>query len=136
MTELLKRYGPWACIAGASEGIGEAFARVLAEAGFHLALIARRQPPLDALANELRARFHVQVEVRALDLAASDLEQQLSTLASQREIGLVVYNAALSIIAPFLETPLADKQRILDVNARGPLIAADVFGRRMAERGR
>ena len=48
----------------------------------------------------------------------------------------MVYNAALSIVAPFLDTPLADKQRILDVNVRGPVIAAHVLGERMAARGR
>ena len=71
----------------------------------------------------------------ALDLAAADLESRLLAIARDKDIGLVVYNAALSIVAPFLETSLADKQRIIDVNARGPLIAAHVFGERMAARG-
>jgi short-subunit dehydrogenase len=115
-------------VAGASEGIGAAFASALAEAGFHLVLIARRPEPLAALASELRARFGREVETHALDLSASDLEQRLEGIARERDIGLIVYNAALSIVAGFLDTPLADKQRILDVNARGPLIAAHVFG--------
>jgi short-subunit dehydrogenase len=136
MTELLRRYGPRALVLGASEGIGAAFARVLAEAGFDLVLIARRMAPLDALAAELRERFHVSVEARALDLACADLEAQFAMLGAQHEIGLVVYNAALSVVAPFLDTPLEEKQRMLDVNARGPLLAAHVFGKAMAERGR
>ncbi|HKP59428.1 MAG TPA: SDR family NAD(P)-dependent oxidoreductase [Polyangiales bacterium] len=131
---LLHRYGPWALIAGASEGIGAAFARALAAAGFNLVLIARRREPLEALATELRARCTV--ETVALDLAAPDLEGQLETIAAAHDFGLIVYNAALSIVAPFLDTPLADKQRSLDVNARGPLIAAHVFGNRFAARGR
>ena len=52
------------------------------------------------------------------------------------EIGLVVYNAAASSIGPFLETPLEQHQRILDVNCRGPLVLAHVFGTLMVERGR
>jgi short-subunit dehydrogenase len=136
MTKLLDRYGPWALIAGASEGIGAAFARVLAEAGFSLVLIARRPEPLEALASELRGRYPAPIETLALDLSASDLEARLSDIASGRDIGLVVYNAALSIVAPFLETALADKQRILDVNVRGPMIAAHVFGPKLAARGR
>jgi short-subunit dehydrogenase len=122
-------------VAGASEGIGAAFARVLAEAGLDLVLIARRPEPLDALAAELRTQFGVAVDTLALDLASPELEARFSALAAQHEIGLVVYNAALSVVAPFLETSLADKQRMLDVNARGPLLAAHVFGTCMAERG-
>ena len=135
MTELLKHYGPWAVIAGASEGIGAAFARTLAEAGFDLVLIARRAAPLRALADELRARHARKVDTIELDLAAPDLELQLEAIAREREVGLLVYNAALSIVAPFLSTTIADKLRIMDVNARGPLIAAHVFGARMATRG-
>ena len=136
MTSLLDRYGPWALVCGASEGIGAAFARALAEAGFSLVLIARRREPLDALAAELRASSGRSVETVALDLAAVDLEDRLRALALEHEIGLLVYNAALSIVAPFLQTLLADKRRILDVNVRGPVIAAHVLGERMAARGR
>ncbi len=136
MIDLVKRYGSWALVAGASEGIGAAFSRALAEAGFDLVLIARRLEPLAALADELRTRHGRAVETIALDLAAADLEAQLRQVAGARDVGVVVYNAALSIVAPFLDTPLADKQRTLDVNCRGPLIAAHVFGEQMAARGR
>jgi uncharacterized protein len=136
MSSLLERYGPVAVVAGASEGIGAAFATALAEAGFSLVLIARRAEPLEALAKELRERFGSQVETRALDLAAPDLEARLREIVTAHDIGLLVYNAALSIIAPFLDTPLCDKQRILDVNARGPLTAAHVCGERFKARGR
>jgi short-subunit dehydrogenase len=136
MRSLLDRYGPWALVCGASEGIGAAFARALAEAGFGLVLIARRREPLEALAANLRTCFGSSVETEALDLAAVDLEARLRALAREHEIGLVVYNAALSIVSPFLDTPLADKQRILDVNVRGPVITAHVLGEPMAARGR
>jgi uncharacterized protein len=135
MSVLLDRYGPWALVAGASEGIGAAFASALAEAGFSLVLIARRRPLLDALAADLRARFGRPVECVTLDLAAPDLEPQLQAIARDKDVGLIVYNAALSIVAPFLDAPLADKLRALDINARGPLIAAHVFAERMAARG-
>jgi uncharacterized protein len=136
MKRLVERYGPWALVAGASEGLGAAFATALAEAGFSLVLLARRITALEALGNDLRQRFGVTVEVKAIDLGDADLEAQVSAIAAEREIGLLVYNAALSIIAPFLDTPLADKQRMLDINTRGPLICAHVLGQRMAARGR
>jgi len=136
MTELVDRYGGWALVAGASEGIGAAFAHVLAEAGFSLVLIARRAAPLEELAGELRARHGREVLTRAFDLGAPELEAELRAIGDAHPIGVVVWNAALSIMAPFLATSLADHQRMLDVNARGPITAARVLGEPMAARGR
>ena len=51
------RYGPWALIAGASEGIGREFATQLAQRGLKLVLIARRTEPLEELAHMLRTRY-------------------------------------------------------------------------------
>ncbi|MFM8529676.1 MAG: SDR family NAD(P)-dependent oxidoreductase, partial [Ilumatobacteraceae bacterium] len=53
------RYGPWAIVAGASEGLGRAFSTELARLGLNVLLFARRAAPLDALADELRSGFGV-----------------------------------------------------------------------------
>ena len=116
--------------AGASEGIGAAFARALAGAGFGV-LVARRRGAARGAggrAAQLRARGRD----RPLDLAAPDLEARLQAICDERDVGVLVYNAALSTVAPFVDTPLADKERILAVNVRGPLVAAHVFGEAMA----
>lgn len=130
------QYGPWALIAGASEGIGAAFAAELAARGLHLVLVARRAAPLEALAARLRAAHGVEVRVAAVDLASPSLLDELRVAVAGAAVGLVVYNAAASLIGPFLEQPLADKLRILDVNCRGPIVLADAFGREMVARGR
>jgi len=132
---LVDRYGSWALVAGASEGIGAAFARELAAAGCSLVLIARRAEPLEALATELRATGR-EVITRTLDLGAPGLEAELRALAEAHPIGLVVWNAALSVMAPFLATPLDQHLRMLDVNTRGPVTAARILGEPMAARGR
>jgi len=130
------KYGPWALVAGASEGIGAAFATELARRGLDLVLVARRSAPLEELAASLRASFGVQVRVAPIDLASPSLLDELRAATVGLEIGLLVYNAAAALIGPFLEQPLADKLRILDVNCRGPVILADELGRAMAQRGR
>ena len=131
----LRGYGTWALVCGASEGIGAAFATQLVEAGLSVVLVARRAGPLEAFAATLR-RPGVEVRAVALDLGAPEAEATLRQLSAEHAFGVVVYNAALSILRPFLDTPLADKQAIIDVNVRGPLMVADVLGHAMAARGR
>jgi uncharacterized protein len=130
------RYGPWALVAGASSGLGEAFARALAARGLHLLLVARRQGALDQLAAELRAAHGVEVRTGALDLGRPDLAAAVGTLAGELEVGLLVYNAAHSVIGPFVDQPLEEHLRVLDVNCRGPLALSRLLGAAMASRGR
>lgn len=131
------RYGPWALVAGASEGLGEAFAVALAARGTSLVLVARREDKLEALAARLRAQ-HPAIEVRivALDLARPDLADALVAASAGLTIGLAVYNAAFAPIGPFLERPLDDLSRVVDVNVRGPLVLARTLAPAMAARGR
>jgi short-subunit dehydrogenase len=131
-----EKYGPWALVAGASEGIGAAFAEELARRGVHLVLVARRAEALEQLASRLRASSGVEVRTAAIDLSSPALLEEARRATADLEVGLLVYNAALSLIGPFLEQSIEDKLRVIDVNCRGPLILADELGRPMVRRGR
>jgi hypothetical protein len=130
------RYGPWAIVAGASEGLGAEFARKLAARGLHVVPVARRQALLEQLARELAYEHGVQVRPISLDLSDPGAGTSLFERTRDLEVGLVVYNAALSPIGPFLERDLDEKLRVLDVNCRTPLVLTYKFGRVMADRGR
>ncbi|MGO8970268.1 MAG: SDR family NAD(P)-dependent oxidoreductase [Myxococcaceae bacterium] len=132
----LARYGPWALVAGASEGIGASFARALAAYGLNVVLIARRAAPLELLAAELSQTHRVQSKVLALDLTSPGLQAVVAETTKGLEVGLVVCNAALSLMSDFLELELSDALRSVDVNVRAPLVLAHLFGRQMVERGR
>src|SRR5829696_9138814 len=95
MTELdfRARYGPWALVAGASEGIGAAFARSLAASGCDLVLVSRRREPLETLAAEVRDAHGVQVRVAPIDLTGVDFVAELDAVVADAEVGLVVHNA-------------------------------------------
>jgi len=135
-TSFRHKYGPWALVAGASEGIGAAFAEELGARGIHLLLLARRTEPLEQVAQAIRAAHGVEVVTASVDLGAPSVLEDVRRVIDGREVGLLVYNAALSLVGPFLEQPLADKLRLLDVNCRGPLILSDELGRAMVGRGR
>ena len=133
---VMDRYGGWALVAGASEGLGEAWARGLARAGLNVVLVARRQDPLEQVAARMRSDFAVKARIEVLDLATPELASRLAELDAELGFGVSVYNAGYAPFGDFLDVALEDKLTVVDVNVRGPLIWADVLGRRMVERGR
>jgi short-subunit dehydrogenase len=88
-----KRYGPWAVIAGASEGTGRAYARKLAARGINCVLIARRPGPLEQLAAQIRAESRSDCVTATVDLAAPDALNNIVQAVGGREIGLFISNA-------------------------------------------
>jgi short-subunit dehydrogenase len=137
MAEAFKdKYGPWALVAGASVGLGAAFAEDLASRGLNLVLIARRMEPLKELQEELQGRYGVEVRPVQLDLASPNLIEELSPHTDDIEVGLMVYDTAFHTIGPFLQQTLENHLRHIEVNCRGPLLLTYHFGRRMVERGR
>ena len=128
------KYGPWAVVAGASEGLGAAFAEALAARGVNLLLLARRADLLEGVAAKLRANVQVRTEV--CDLAQSDLPTALDALTAPLDIGLAIYNAAYAPVGELHTRSIADLLQVIDVNVRGPLIFARTLAPRMVARGR
>ena len=73
MNQFSSRYGPWAVVAGASEGLGAEFAKQLAESGVNLLLIARQAALLSSVAEDIRHRYGVEVRCLTQDLADAGL---------------------------------------------------------------
>lgn len=130
------RYGPWAIVAGASEGLGAAFARALARRGVDLVLAARRRDPLERLARELAGAHGVEVRCLDGDLASAAATTRLAAEASRREVGLLVYNAAHAPLGELVTIAPADLDRVVDVNVRSPLALARAVLPAMVARGR
>ncbi|MFT4517728.1 MAG: short-subunit dehydrogenase [Halioglobus sp.] len=134
---LLQQYGPWALIAGGSEGIGLSFARELAAAGINLILLARRSEPLEAARQLLCADYCVEIRTHEIDLTSVALESQLQEITAGLEIGLLIYNAgAVHGAALFLSEPLDKARNLINLNCLGPTIFAHHLAGPMRERGR
>lgn len=131
-----ERHGPWAVIAGASDGLGAEFARHAAAAGIHCILIARRLPALQALAGELTERFGVQAMPVSIDLSSADATEKMLATIGDREIGLLVFNAGADTSGKrFLDLPLAEWSVLTSRNVNTFMSTCHALGERMLKRG-
>ena len=132
-----ERYGPWALVAGASEGTGAAFSRQLAEAGLNLILLARRAGPLQAIAEEIRGEHPVEVVTATVDLARPDAIDAILAAAGDREVGLYISNAGADPNgSEFLDLPVQNWVDLVTRNILTSVRCCHHFGGRMRERGR
>lgn len=131
-----KRYGPWALIAGASEGLGAAYAGALARRGLNLVLVARRKALLDELAKDLRGAYGVEILALDGDLGEWHFLESLQNACSALEVGLIVYNAAYAPIGEFASAPLEDLLRVAAVNIQAPVALVRALLPGMTERRR
>lgn len=130
-----EKYGPWAMVLGASEGIGEAFVRQIAAAGINVVLVSRRQSVLDALAASLPNT--VQHRTLAVDLTADDAVDQLIAATDDIEVGLVVYNAGADTMAvKFHDRSLDEVMHLVKLNVVTPTKLCHQIGAQMRARKR
>lgn len=134
--EFRRHYGPWALVAGAAVGLGAEYARQLAARGLNLLLLDRDETPLRVLAQALARDAGVDAVPVVADLSRPDLAALLAPAIGDREVGLLVYNAAIGTVARFLDTTPAHSLAMLDVNCRGPLLLVHALAPAMAQRGR
>ncbi|RAK57361.1 SDR family NAD(P)-dependent oxidoreductase [Phenylobacterium deserti] len=111
-----------ALITGASAGLGEAFARLLAGRGYDLALTARRTDRLEALAEALRLRSGVRTLTVGADLAEVDGPARILAHLEQqgRQVDLLVNNAGYGLPGAYADTAWPDQQAFLQVMVTAP----------------
>ncbi|MGZ6780431.1 MAG: SDR family NAD(P)-dependent oxidoreductase [Mycobacterium sp.] len=130
------KYGPWALVAGASDGVGAAFAEALAEWGLNVVLIARRQGVLDEVAADISARTGVQTRALAIDLAGSGVSAEIASATEDLDIGFLVYCAGADPnFQPFLANPVEVAEAMVYRNCLVPMQLCHHFAPAMAERG-
>lgn len=121
MMSFTERYGSLALVAGASEGLGAAWAHALAARGMDLVLIARRKPLLEKIAGELEDRYLIKTQIICSDLGSANSVSFIRDSIADKKISFIVYNAASSYIGPFIDTPLAKHIEVESVNISTPL---------------
>ncbi len=138
MTAFKDKYGPWALVAGGAQGIGEAYSLYAAARGLNVIVVDRDQAATQRTAVRLRDTFGVDCLALTCELSAADMLDQVSEAVGAREVGLLVYNAAISDVGPFYkqETGLELEKARIAVNVSGPLLLTHHFAKPMLSRRR
>lgn len=109
-------------ITGASSGIGESTARLLAQHGAHVVIGARRMERLEALASFIRLE-RGSVEYHSLDVTRLEEMQTIVDLAQTRygRVDVILNNAGVMPLSPLESLKVDEWNRMIDVNIRGVL---------------
>ena len=121
------RYGPWCLVAGAAEGLGEAFSRSLAARGMNLILVDKQKAPLDSQASQLETTLGIQVIALHMDLASEDSVGLMMEAINETGCRLIIYNAAFSRVQKFMLNDPATLDRYIQVNIRTPMQLIHAF---------
>lgn len=130
------KYGPWALITGASDGIGRAIASRAAADGLNVVLAARSEAKLHGLAAELAQAHGVETHVVPVDLSQPFGAATLLDALDGREVGLAVLAAGFGTNGPLTDSPIADELEMIGVNVTAVAQLAQAFAGRMVARKR
>ena len=126
----------WALITGASQGIGYEFAKLFAEQGYNLVLVARDKARLDQVAEELRGKHAGKFKVLAKDLGTTTAAQEIFAELKREQIfvSVLVNNAGFGFQGSFAELDLEGHRYLMHVNMTALMELTHLFLGPMLER--
>ena len=132
---MVQRYGSYAMVTGASEGIGRAFAEKIASVGLNVVLVARREDRLNALASELESRYSILCPVIQADLSSEEQIAHVLQLTDTLDIGLVVCNAGFGTAGNCLDSDVETELNMLAVTCIAVTSLVHHFGNKFRLKG-
>jgi uncharacterized protein len=133
---LIKKYGTWAIVTGASSGIGKEIALQLADAGFNLILNSRSSDRLKALEKELRHKSGTDVIVVASDVSEPEGIDEVIKASRGLAVGLLVVSAGYGTSGQFIESSLHAELNMLNVNCAALLSLTHYFSQQFVRQKR
>ena len=92
----LRKYGEWAIVTGATDGIGKEYARQLAKRGFNIVLISRTKSKLECVAEEIVNDFNVKTKIITFDFSTCSGYDELDAELKVLDVGILVNNVGVS----------------------------------------
>eukprot|EP00127_Corallochytrium_limacisporum_P000786 Clim_evm72s25 gene=Clim_evmTU72s25 len=134
----LRKYGGYALVTGATDGIGLAYANEFARMGYNLVLVSRTQSKLDACQKDIESKHGVKVETVAFDFSDTSLDynKDLGDKVKGLDIGVLVNNVGMSHSYPEYVKDISaeEHERMVRVNVDSAVLTTHVFLPRMIER--
>jgi short-subunit dehydrogenase len=135
MNNFKERYGTWAMVAGAAEGLGEAWSRALAKRNVNLLMVDYKAESLSTLSKAIENEFSIETIQINIDLRQNDASSMLMEEIKKQDCRLLVYNAAYSRVIPFLDLDKNELDHFIDINCRTPLKLVHAFANRLKRNG-
>ena len=136
MNNFLYKYGPWALVVGAAEGLGEAYCVALAKRKLNLVMVDNRLAELESLATKLKNDYAIETATLHLELKRNDATKTILDAVKDLDIGLLIYNAAYSQIKPFVNYTTEELDDFLSVNARTQIQVVHAFAKKLIARNK
>ena len=132
---LIEKYGPWAVIAGSAEGLGEAWSRALARKGINLIMVDRQENKLLELAEKLRLDHGILTKTISLDLSNPESSEKVMQAVSGYKCRLLIYNAAFSLIKPFISHTKEELDQFISINTYTQIQLVHAFSKFLISQG-
>lgn len=124
-----------ALITGASSGIGLEFAKILANKGHDLVLVARDTKALKQVKKQIEAEHSIRVRIETLDLSVPGSAQKLYATLNGEQIDILINNAGVGLRGDFFSDDLAKNQAMAQLNMNTLMDMTHLFGNDMIKRG-
>ncbi|GGG58044.1 SDR family NAD(P)-dependent oxidoreductase [Bizionia arctica] len=129
-----KKYGSWAIVVGSAEGLGEAYSIALAKRNINLIMVDNKQNSLSTLAKQLELDFNIETIELCLDLSDSDAVKKMMHDIQKVDCRLLIYNAAYSLIKPFVNHSEEELDCFIDINTRSQLKLVHQFSKLLVDK--
>ena len=133
-----KKYGKWAVVTGATDGIGKAYSEQLAERGMNVVLVSRTLSKLEEVASDLREKYRIETKVIAVDFSNADIYDVLRRDLCELQIGILVNNVGMTYGYPqyFHEISKETVGALINVNMLSMAVMTHIVLPRMLERNK
>ena len=113
--EFKEKYGSWAIVTGATNGIGRAFVEELILLKFNIVIIGRNQDALNELSKKIE-RNNLKSSPLNLDLSLPSSIDKIFEVTDKLNVGLIVLSAGFGNYGEFVDNNLADNCKMIDLH--------------------